>query len=189
MPLSVLAIAQTKLLLFLRNLKYWGEFVNSASVPTHARAASSKSPSHAASRAALRPAVQPPTKHSARFPPGDVEMAKDAAELAGGEQPGNRAPECVQNALARIVHRSAVGIGADGPDFRAVEGRRGDFQHRRRRPSMQAIFAAIARRIPIRNGGRQHLLADVSWPPQAPRSNCTCEESGFPIPAASSRSR
>ena len=79
----------------------------------------------------------------------------------GGEEARDRLAERAQNALLAIMHRAAVGIGADGPDLRAVVGRRRDFQHGCRRPSVHGVFAEIARRIPIGNGRREHMLAHV----------------------------
>src|SRR5258708_32420237 len=77
-------------------------------------------------------------RHSRHLAPGDaaadkafgdiaarhVEVAEGRAELAGRVKPRDRAAIGAQPALARIVHRSAPSIGADGPDRRGYERRR-----------------------------------------------------------------
>src|SRR6516164_725770 len=77
--------------------------------------------------------------------PRDVEMAKYAAKLAGGEQARDGLSKSVEDALLGVMHGTTMGVGTHWPHIGAVIGRRRDFQHGRRRAAMHRVFARLAR--------------------------------------------
>src|SRR5581483_6479934 len=95
---------------------------------------------------------------------GHVEVTEHAAELARRIEPGDRRAEGVDDALALVMARPALGVRDHGPELRRIERRLGDRHHAAGRPAELRVAVASAGLVPARHRLPEYAFGRVDEP-------------------------